>query len=233
MGDTGGGIKSLVYEGIAGPQLLSGATALMIIDMTYKDAHPDYGLGTLLRERGWDDVHTDYYARVSEIIPTIQRVRAACREADVAVVNVRVAASAPDCSDIGRAFKRIGLQTPGIWCPPGSKEAEILDELAPGAGELTVSKTTGSVFNSTNIDWTLRNMGVETLIAAGVVTNGCVEGSVRDAADLGYEVVLLSDGTTALTRDEHDEALQRLAGGPIYVRSADEVIAAVATAAAV
>ena len=221
------GIKSLVYENEQFPQLAAGNTAFMVIDVTYKDAHPDYGLGKLLLEKGWNDVHADYYARVEQIIPRIQAVRDSAREAGIPVVNVRVAANAPDCSDMSRGFKRIGVTSLGLWCPPGSREAQTREELKPEESDLDVTKTTGSVFNSTNIDWTLRNMGVETLITTGVVTNGCVEGSVRDAADLGYQVVMVSDGTTAITREEHEEALRRLAGGSVFVRTADEVIEAI------
>jgi nicotinamidase-related amidase len=221
------GIKSLVYEDEQFPELEPASTALMIIDVTYKDAHPEYGLAKLLLEKGWNDIHADYYDRVEKIIPRIQAVRAAARKAGIRIVNVRVAANAPDCSDMSRSFKRIGVTSPGLWCPPGSREAQTRDELAPEAGDLDVTKTTGSVFNSTNINWTLQQMGIETLITTGVVTNGCVEGSVRDAADLGYQVVMVSDGTTAITREEHDDALQRLAGGSVFVRTADEVIGAI------
>lgn len=223
-------IRALVYKDYPFPELVSGKTAFLIVDVTYKDAHPDYGLGKLLLERGWDDVHRDYYARVRKIIPNIQRLRAACQRANIKVVNIHVAAATGDCSDMGRAFKRIGVHSPGVWSPADSKEAQILPEVAPQPGEIVLSKTTGSVFNSTNIDWILRNMGVDNLIVSGVVTNGCVEGSVRDAADIGYEVVLVSDATTALTVDEHEEALRRMGAGTVRVRDTDQVVGILAGA---
>jgi nicotinamidase-related amidase len=211
-------IRTLIHRDQPFPALTSGKTAFVIIDMTYKDAHPDYGLGPKLLKAGWADIHRDYYGRVGQIIPKIQRLRDAARDAGIPVINVHVGSATADCSDFSRAFKRTGN-----WAPLGSKEAAILDELAPRPGEVVIAKTTGSVFNSTRIDWILRNMGIETLIVTGVVTNGCVEGSVRDAADIGYEVVLISDATTALTVEEHEDALRRLGSGSVRVRSADEI----------
>lgn len=211
-------VRTLVHRDLPFPDLRSGKAAFVIIDMTYKDAHPDYGLGPKLLKAGWDDIHRDYYARVRQIIPNIQRLRDVARDAKIPVINVHVGSATADCSDFSKAFKRTGN-----WAPLGSKEAAILEELAPRPGEVVLAKTTGSVFNSTRIDWILRNMGIETLIVTGVVTNGCVEGSVRDAADIGYEVVLLSDATTALTVEEHEDALRRMGSGPVRVRATSEI----------
>jgi nicotinamidase-related amidase len=56
----------------------------------------------------------------------------------------------------------------------------------------------------------LRNLGVDTLLVCGVVTNGCVEGTVRDASDLGYNVIMIPDACAAVTPELHQAALTNL-----------------------
>ena len=59
---------------------------------------------------------------------------------------------------------------------------------APLDDEMIFRKTSSNVFISTNIDCVLRNLGVRSLIIAGIMTDQCVESAVRDACDLGYLV---------------------------------------------
>ena len=76
----------------------------------------------------------------------------------------------------------------GIDVPRGSQDAQVLDEIAPADDEMIFRKTSSNVFVSTNIDYVLRNLGVRSLIVAGIMTDQCVESAVRDACDLGYLV---------------------------------------------
>jgi nicotinamidase-related amidase len=99
----------------------------------------------------------------------------------------------------------------GIHFPPGSKEADILDELAPAGDEMVFPKTCASVFNGTRIEYVLRNMGISELIVCGVVTGSCVEAAVRDASDRGFRVVLAEDATAAWSQEMQDAAIQVMA----------------------
>src|SRR5690606_35801753 len=114
-------------------------------------------------------------------------------------------------------------------CPPGSREAQILDELAPMPGELVFSKTTGSSFNGTTLDYVLRSMGIRTLIMTGVMTSGCVESSVRDAKDLGYGVIVVSDACASWTEELHRASLRVMNEVFAKVMTSDEVVARMAT----
>ena len=67
----------------------------------------------------------------------------------------------------------------------GSREARVLDAIAPGDDEIVIPKTSSSVFNSTNIDYLLRNLGVEDLVVTGFLTDQCIDHTVKDAADRG------------------------------------------------
>lgn len=74
--------------------------------------------------------------------------------------------------------------------------------MKPRAQDKLVQKTTVSVFASTDLDAQLKKAGVKTLIISGLMTHACVAGAARDAAPLGYDVVVASDAsaTRAITR---------------------------------
>ncbi|MFL1551024.1 cysteine hydrolase family protein [Pseudomonas sp. D47] len=74
--------------------------------------------------------------------------------------------------------------------------------MKPRAQDTLVQKTTVSVFASTDLDAQLKKAGVKTLIISGLMTHACVAGAARDAAPLGYDVVVASDAsaTRAITR---------------------------------
>jgi len=100
----------------------------------------------------------------------------------------------------------------GIDVPRGSWDAQILDEIAPGADEMVFRKTSSSVFISTNIDYVLRNLGVRSLIVAGMMTDQCVESAVHNACDLGYLVTLLTNACVTESAERHHQALVGIRG---------------------
>ena len=81
------------------------------------------------------------------------------------------------------------------------------------------SKVSSSPFNSTAIDRFLRNLDIDTFLVCGVVTNGCVEGTVRDASDLGYQVIMVDDACAAVTPALHQAAITNLKDGFCNVRT--------------
>lgn len=82
---------------------------------------------------------------------------------------------------------------------PGSKGAEPLAGFDPRAGEIAVTKSTGGGFTRTELDAALRARGIDTIVVAGFMTHLAVEQTARDAALLGYRVVVARDATA--TRD--------------------------------
>jgi nicotinamidase-related amidase len=94
----------------------------------------------------------------------------------------------------------------------GSWEAKVLDALAPGEDEIVLSKTSSGVFNSTNIDYLLRNIGIDTLVVTGFLTDQCVDITVRDAADRGFYPVCVADACATYSQTRHDNALGAFAG---------------------
>jgi isochorismate hydrolase len=97
--------------------------------------------------------------------------------------------------------------------------------LEPRPDELVVNKTTYGTFNSTGLDHALRSLGITSLVVGGVVTNVCVETTARDAADRGYDVVVLDDGSAAFSPEIHEATLLSFQGPFGRVRTSDEVLA--------
>ena len=94
----------------------------------------------------------------------------------------------------GRGAKRIGDPGPmGRILVRGEHGHDIVPELAPQAGEVVIDKPGKGAFCATDLDLILHNRGIKSLIVCGVTTEVCVNTTVREANDRGYECVVLAD----------------------------------------
>ena len=205
------------------PVLTRDKTALLVIDMQYRSAHPDFGLCIKVREAGFEEALEYYRGRLAVIVPNIRRLQDAFRAADMEVMHVCIQSMTADGRDRSPSHKKLGHAG-----DPTSREAEILDELKPLGDELVFNKTAGSVFLSTNITYVLRNMGTENLVVVGVVTTGCVHTAVTDAADLGFRVVLVEDGCAAIVPEMHWNSIRILRDVYAKIMTTEEVIGRIA-----
>jgi nicotinamidase-related amidase len=204
-------------------------TALVVVDMQYMDAHPDYGLGKVFRTV--DPERAEYYfSRVQQVvIPNIQRLLAAFRAAGLRVVYLTLGPVLEDGSDLSPSFRRryqqeeqaLGFR---VTYPQGTRGHAVLDEIAPCPGELVINKTANSAFNASDIDRVLRNLGVESLVVTGVGTDVCVETTARDAVDRGFACIVVDDACATLDATSHDAALLAFAKWFGRVASTDEVL---------
>jgi len=199
-------------------QLTRENTALMIIDMQYKCAHPDYGVSARAKELGWDGLES-FWARLGElVVPNIQHLLAAARKAGIEVIHVRIAPQTQDGRDRAGYYKATGRVIT-------QKDTQILPEVAPEGDELVISKVTSSVFNSTTIDRVLRTVGIRNLIIMGVTTNGCVESSTRSAHDYDYGTIVVEDATAAIAPQLHENAVLNMSHQQIaFFKSTAEVV---------
>src|SRR5690606_8119523 len=112
-----------------------------------------------------------------------------------------------------------------IWMlHPGSQGAEWHPAVgAPLPQELVVEKWHYDAYSDTDLDLTLRSLGVKTVVFVGFTTNVCVETSARHAAMKGYDVVVVSDCTAAYEVDEHAAALADIDQYFGFVRSRKEL----------
>jgi nicotinamidase-related amidase len=196
-------------------------TALLIIDLQYLDAHKDGWMGRLCRDQGKPSHLNERWDFVNEILPGVRKLQDACRAGGVELIHIRVKYLTPDCRDGQRSLQQ---EAKARYSSP--KDDEFLPEIAPMGDELIINKTSAGTFNSTPIDQVLRNMGIDRLWVTGIVTEGCVEMTARDAADRGFYVTLVPDACASSTRVAHADALQRMSdGGLIKLRTVEELSA--------
>jgi nicotinamidase-related amidase len=199
-----------------------GDTALVIMDMQYLDAHPDFGLARKARDAGRFEILKHLFTRLPLVIKNIQRLQKVCRETGIEVLFIKIQSYTRDGRDLSPNYRSKGLQ-----CPPGSKEAQILEEIKPVGDEIVLPKLSTSAFTSTPIDQILRYMGITKLLVCGVNTNYCVETFIRDAYDRGYEVVLTEDGCAAVVEEHHRVTCEEVDEIFCHVRSTDQILHAV------
>lgn len=188
----------------------SGRIALITIDLQILDAHRDGWMGRLADEQNLSHVLAERWEGIDRILPTVAEVQAAFRAARQEVIHVRTGFRTRDHRDAGRAY----MPDPkSDLVERTARDDEFLPEVGPVGDEMVFTKTSASAFNSTDLDDVLRRMGIHTIILTGIVTDGCVELTARDAADRGYDVTLVSDGCSAGRRSTHEAALQRMTEG--------------------
>jgi len=91
---------------------------------------------------------------------------------------------------------------------PGSWGQQLVDELAPA--DISVEKIAYSAFYMTRLEWTLRKCGIVRLVVGGIVTNGGVASTVRDAHVREFDCTVLEDGCAAFSREVHRAAIEGL-----------------------
>jgi nicotinamidase-related amidase len=166
--------------------------ALVIIDMQRDFIEPG-GFGASLG----NDV-----SLLSAIVPNCQAVLSAWRKAGALVVHTREA-HRPDLSDCppskrnrGNPSLRIGDVGPmGRVLISGEAGVQIIPELAPVPGEIVLDKPGKGVFYATPLQAMLQQAKVTHLLFMGVTTEVCVQTSMREANDRGYDCLLLEDCT--------------------------------------
>lgn len=182
-------------------------TALLVIDMQYLDAAEGYGVFRDAEKTGMPAEYQRYYFnRLKNVaIPNIQRLQTAFRENGLEIIHTRIQALTQDGRDRSKGHKRLNL-----LATPDSKEAEFLEEVAPRGDEIVINKTASGVFSATNLNYVLKNMGIECLFVCGVYTNECVETTIRDACDLGYLATLVEDCCATVTPELHQATMATL-----------------------
>ncbi|SMH56399.1 cysteine hydrolase family protein [Mesorhizobium australicum] len=180
-----------------------GATALLLVDMQ-----------RIWLEPGLDPDHADwgpdhyFFRQTREVtIPNQVALLKAARENGVEVLHTIIQSLTEDGRDRSLDHK----MTP-IHIPPSLKEGLPPTELAPIGDEIMLPKTSSGVFNSTNIDYVLKNLGIRNLVVCGVLTDQCVDMTVRDGADRGYLVTCVADACAAPTPERHNGALKAFGG---------------------
>lgn len=205
-----------MYQGQDLPALHPRRAALLCIDIQYHDAAPDFGFfqGKPRSENAY------YFDRLEQtVFPNVRKLQDFFRANHLEIIHARICSLTTDGRDRSLEHKRIGCHV-----APGSKAAQFIDCVAPAEDEIILNKTGSGVFNTTNLDYLLKNLGIEQLIITGVLTNECIETAVRDAADRSYTAYIVEDGVAALTQELHDSSLRTLNGVYGFAVSARQML---------
>ncbi len=172
--------------------------ALIVIDMQRDFAEPG-GFGASLG----NDV-----SGIARIIPDVKRLIEGFRTAGLPVIHT-MECHRPDLSDLpaakrnrGNPSLRIGDLGPlGRVLIAGEPGTAILRELAPIEGEVVIEKPGKGAFYATSLGGVLEDKGITQLVFAGVTTEVCVQTTMREANDRGFECILAEDATESYFPD--------------------------------
>ncbi|HKQ64918.1 MAG TPA: isochorismatase family cysteine hydrolase [Methylomirabilota bacterium] len=168
------------------------ATALLVIDM-----QRDF-----IERGGFGEVLGNDVTRLAAIVPTVKELLAWARAHAIRVVHTREG-HRPDLADCPPAKRARGRLTLGIGdkgpmgriLVDGEPGNDIVPALAPTPGETVIVKPGKGAFYATKLDEMLRAQRITHLILAGVTTEVCVQTTMREANDRGYECLLVDDAT--------------------------------------
>jgi ureidoacrylate peracid hydrolase len=117
----------------------------------------------------------------------------------------------PGRADEGRALKQNSPALAGVdGLATGTWDAEVMAELGCGPGDLVVDKVRFDAFQWTSLEPLLRGLGVDELVVCGVITNMCVETTIRSAFMRDFPVIMLADCCAAATRRLHELSVEVL-----------------------
>ncbi|MBD9562628.1 isochorismatase family cysteine hydrolase [Pseudomonas sp. PDM09] len=177
-------------------------TALLLVDMQRAWLEPQF-------DAHLNGPDAEYFLTRAhmQVVSNQRRLLSAFRHARQNVLHTLIESLTADGRD-----RSLDHKLSDMHLPKGSPQARIIDDLTPIENEIVLPKTSSGVFNSTNIDYVLRNLETRHLIIAGIVTDQCVDMAVRDAADRGYLVTLVEDACATYTEQRHYACLNAIKG---------------------
>jgi ureidoacrylate peracid hydrolase len=163
-----------------------------------------------------------------KIVPNVARVIATCREVKIPVFYTEQVREASGIDLYTRLHRIIPnrraefLRIPA--CVRGTWDAEIIDELRPAEGDHIVVKRRDSSFQDTELDLWLRSAYVDTLIITGVDTGICVDNTLMDGFNLGYDIILVEDATASSWKNMAKATVMKVRGSYGWVLTTDKLI---------
>jgi ureidoacrylate peracid hydrolase len=150
-----------------------------------------------------------------QVIPRIRELIDLCRENSIPVFYTQAVRESSGIDLLTRTHKILPksreeriMKKP--ICVRGTWDADIVEEVAPRPGDHVVIKRRDSAFHDTEIKVWLSSLGIDTLIFSGIDTSICVETSLRDAFNLGYDVVLIADATISSNRKHYESTIDNI-----------------------
>jgi len=188
------------------------ATAILVVDVQNYATLPDQ----------LEQAPEFALALEEQMLPALSQLVDEARGLGCEIVYTVIEALTRDGRDCSLDYK-----LSGIFVPKGSPLADTLPEAGRQDDDIVLPKTSSGVFNSTNLAYVLRNLGIRNVVVCGLLTDQCVDMAVRDGADHGFYMVCASDACATKTEARHDQAL-RAFGGYCRVQTVAEILADIA-----
>jgi ureidoacrylate peracid hydrolase len=163
------------------------------------------------------------------IIPNVKRIIDVCRELSIPIFYTQQVREASGVDLLSRRHRiipkgRIEFMEKITSCVRGTWDAEIIDELRPAKDDLIVEKRRDSAFQDTEFDLWLRSIGADTIIYTGIDTCICVENSLREGFNKGYDVILIEDATASSWQELHKATLEKVKGSFGIVLTTEQLV---------
>jgi nicotinamidase-related amidase len=185
-------------------------TALVCVDMQYIHVHPDYSVsGKDLSEES--KAYTR--ARLAEpVLPSMVKLQQAWRAKQGLLIHIVFNHVTPDGSDLDpKIFENFRKKNPDPreWAIRTAADplSAVILEVTPKAGEIVLQKTTYSAFESTSIDFVLKNHGVASLVLVGGLTSCCVQHTAVTAKAEGYRIFTVPEADVDRSPEAHQKGL--------------------------
>jgi biuret amidohydrolase len=143
-------------------------------------------------------------------VASVNDLLAMMREAGALMAYTRVAFKS-DYSDMVPNSPLLLMTKQQSCLVEGTWQTQVVAELTPREGDVVITHQRISGFAGTQLDVLLRSRGVDTVLVAGVATNLSVEGTARDASNLGFRTVVVSDACAAASEAAHRASIETLA----------------------
>ncbi len=154
-------------------------------------------------------------SRYREVVPRLKRLIAICRTLKIPIFYSQAVREESGIDLLTRSHRILPksreerIKKRPI-CIRGSWDAEIVDELKPALEDHIVIKRRDSVFQDTEVEVWLRSLEIDSIIFSGIDTSICVESSLRDAFNHGYDIILISDATASNNLDHYNSTLDNI-----------------------
>ena len=172
-------------------------TAILAMDFENDIVHPDGAF----KDFGFAKMVAD-----NAVLDKTSQLLTSARHAGVSVIYVSVKfrpgyPERPANAGLWQGLHGANALVEGSW------GAQIHDQLTPKDGEPVVTKRGVSAFTASDLVQILQNKRIDTLILTGVATNFVVEGTARQACDLGYNTIVVGDCCTSMSQEAHEASL--------------------------
>ena len=192
-------------------------TALLIIDMQNDfikvTKEPFAGIARMVQMKG--------------ATHNIARVIVAARKVGIPVIFIGHV-HRKDCADIVPTITDFML--PGLaenfreTSVEGTPGAQFIDELKPAPGDHIIWKRRSNAFYGSDLELMLRARSIDTIILAGVVTNGCIANTARGAQERGLHFIVLSDCIATMMPEDDEYFIKKVFPAAGRVRTSDEIV---------